>query len=121
MGLKILFLREKNTNNEVAQVKKQKLDTEIAVRDVIPKKEHEIPANVDISTIERLPWVDFKTILDNTDLNKRTQVILDILQNNMPVSGDDICYIYHDQITNTFSIEVDENLDEIQDFIERLY
>ena len=69
------FLKRKNTNNEVAQVKKQKLDTEIAVRDVVPKKEHEIPANVDILTIERLPWVDFKTILDNTDLNKRTQVI----------------------------------------------
>ena len=67
---KNIVLKRKNTNNEVAQVKKQKLDTEIAVRDVLPKKEHEIPANVDISTIERLPWVDFKTILDNTDLNK---------------------------------------------------
>ena len=38
----------------------------------------------------------------------------------MPVSGDDIYYIYHDQKTNTFSIEVDENLDEIQDFIESI-
>ena len=35
----------------------------------------------------------------------------------MLVSGDDIYYIYHDQKTNTFSIEVDENSDEIQDFI----
>ena len=117
---KNIVLKRKNTNNEVAQVKKQKLDTEIAVRDVVPKKEYEIPANVDISTIERLPWVDFKTILHNTDLNKITQVILDILQNNMPVSGDDIYYIYHDQKTNTFSIEVDENSDEIQDFIESI-
>ena len=117
---KNIVLKRKNTNNEVAQVKKQKLDTEIAVRDVLPKKEHEIPANVDISTIERLPWVDFKTILDNTDLNKRTQVILDILQNNMPVYGDDIYYIYHDQKTNTFSIEVDENSNEVQDFIESI-
>ena len=115
---KTIVLKRKNTNNEVAQVKKQKLDTEIAVRGVVPKKEHEIPANADIPTIERLPWVDFKTILDNTDLNKRTQVILDILQNNMPISGDDIYYIYHDQKTNTFSIEVDENSDEIQDFFE---
>ena len=71
-------------------------------------------------TYQLLPWVDFKTILDNTDLNKRTQVILNILQNKMPVSGDDIYYIYHDQKTNTFSIEVDENLDEIQDFIESI-
>ena len=100
--------------------KKKKLDTEIAVSDVVPKKERKIPANVDISTIERLPWVDFKTILDNTDLNKRTQVILDILQSNMPASGDDIYYIYHDQRTNIFSIEVDENSDEVQDFIESI-
>ena len=52
---KNIILKRKNTNNEVAQDKKQKLDTEITVRDVVPKKEHEIPANVDISTIERLP------------------------------------------------------------------
>ena len=117
---KNIVLKRKNTNIEVAQVKKQKLDTEIAVRDVVPKKEHEIPANVGISTIERLPLVDFETILDNTDLNKRTKVILEILQNNMPVSGDDIYYIYHDQKTNTFSIEVDENSDETQDFIESI-
>ena len=117
---KNIVLKRKNTNNEVAQIKKQKLDTEIAVRDVVPKKEREIPANVDISTIDRLTWVDFKTTLDYTDLNKRTQVILDILQSNMPASGDDVYYIYHDQRTNTFSIEVDENSDEMQDFIESI-
>ena len=49
-----IVLKRKNINNEVAQVTKQKLHAEIAVRDVVPKKEHEIPANVDISTIERL-------------------------------------------------------------------
>ena len=38
----------------------------------------------------------------------------------MPASGDDIYYIYHDQKTNTFSIEVDEISDEIQDFIESI-
>ena len=38
----------------------------------------------------------------------------------MPVSGDDIYYIYHDQKRNTFSTEVDENSDEIQDFIESI-
>ena len=107
---KNIVLERKNTNNEVAQIKKQKLDN---CWEVVPKKENEIPANVDISTIEHLPWVDFKTILDNTDLNKRTQDILDILQNNMPASGDDIYYIYHDQKTNTFSIEVDGISDEI--------
>ena len=35
------------------------------------KTEDEIPARVDISTIERLPWVDFNTILDNTKYKKR--------------------------------------------------
>ena len=38
----------------------------------------------------------------------------------MPVSGDDIYYIYHDQKTNTFSIEVDDNSDEIQGLIESI-
>ena len=27
-------------------------------------------------------------------------------------------YIYHEEQTNTFSIEVDENSDELQDFVE---
>ena len=92
----------------------------VKVKDEIVKKENEnnMPASVDISTIRRLPWVDFNTILENTESAQRQQVILDILQNNMPSSGDDIYYIYHDTQTNTFSIEVDESSNEIQDFIE---
>ena len=77
-----------------------------------------MPASVDISTIRPLPWIDFNTVLENTESAQREQVILDILQNNMPSSGDDIYYIYHDTQTNTFSIEVDESSYEIQDFIE---
>ena len=81
------------------------------------KPEWETPATVDISTVRRLPWVDFDTILDNTDDERRQQVILDLLQNNMPDSADDIYYIYHDTKTNTYSIEVNENSEEMQNFI----
>ena len=76
-----------------------------------------MPATVDISTIRRLPWVDFDTILDNTNADRRQQVILDHLQNNMADSADDIYYIYHDEKTNTYSTEVDENSEEVQNFI----
>ena len=49
------------------------------------------PASVDISTMRQMPWVDFATILDNTEVHLREQVILDILQNNLPrYSGDDL-------------------------------
>ena len=58
------------------------------------KLENTLPARVDISTMRRLPWVDFDTISDNTESAQRAQVILDILQNNMPSSGDDMYYIY---------------------------
>ena len=84
------------------------------------KTEDEIPASVDISTIEGLPWVDFNAILDNTEYNKRAEVILDILQNNLPPSENYICYIYHDPKTNAYSIEVDQDSAEIQDFIESI-
>ena len=76
------------------------------------------PASVDISTMRQMPWVDFATILDNTEVHLREQVILDILQNNLPkYSGDDLCYIHHDPENNVFSIKIDETADEIQDFI----
>ena len=78
------------------------------------------PASVDISTIRRLPWIDFTTILDNIDLHQREQVIYDILQNNLPSSGDDIYYIYQDPETNVFSIRTDQSAEEIQDFIESI-
>ena len=133
-----IVFKRKIKNNELAQIKKIKNETDILVRDV-PAMESEptlpaietgatLPAimppstgplaNVDISTMQRLPWVDFKTILDNTESSRREQVMLDILQSNMPSSGDDIYYIDHDPETNTFSIKIDESSDEIQDCIE---
>ena len=78
------------------------------------------PASVDTSTIRRLPWIDFTTILENTDLHQREQVIFDILQNNLPSSGDDIYYIYQDPETNFFIIRTDQSAEEIQDFIESI-
>ena len=86
----------------------------------IKPPEPDILANVDVSTMKRLPWIDFKTVLDNTKSWRREQVILDILQANMPSSGDNIYYIDHDLQTNTWSIKVDESSDEIQDFVESI-
>ena len=45
---------------------------------------------------------------------------MNLLQNNLPASTKDIYYIYHDEETNTFSIEVDEKSEEIQDFVETI-
>ena len=44
-------------------------------------------ATVDAETMQRMPWVDFNVVLDNTEKYKREQVIFDILQANMPNSG----------------------------------
>ena len=146
---KNIVLKRKNTNNEIANVKKRKTETNVTVRGVVPvqhpiyrrlqkilnknlkqakqsvtkelvriKTDDEIPPTVDISTINRLPWVDFDTILDNAEYKRRAEVILNILQNNLPPSENDIYYIYHDPETNTYSIEVDENIHEIQDYIQ---
>ena len=133
-----IVLKRKIKNNELAQIKKIKNETDILVRGV-PAIESELTlpaiesgatlpaimppstgplANVDISTMQSLPWVDFKTVLDNTESSRREQVILDILQSNMPSSDDDVYYIDHDPETNTFSIRIDESSNEIQDFIE---
>ena len=77
-------------------------------------------ATVDVHTIRKLPWVDFSVILRETDAERREQVIMDILQQNLPESND-IYYIYHDQELNTFSIEIDETADIVQDLIEEIY
>ena len=124
-----IVLKRKIKNNELAQIKKIKNETDILVRDV-----HDLPAiesaptlpaimpastgplaNFDISTMQHLPWVDFKTLLDNTESSRREQVIPDILQSNMPSSGDDVYYIDHDPETNTLSIKIDESADDITD------
>ena len=65
-----------------------------------------------------MPWIDFDIILTENDPEKREQVIIDLLQNNMPHDNNQY-YIYHDQETNTFSVELDEDADEIRDLVER--
>ena len=62
-------------------------------------------ATVDAKTMRHMPWADFNVVLDNTEKYKREQVIFDILQANMPNSGDDVYYIYQDPETNVFSIK----------------
>ena len=77
-------------------------------------------ATVDAETMQRIPWVDFNIALDNTEKYNKEQVIFDILQANMPNSGDDIYYVYQDPETNVFSIKADEIAEEIQDFVENI-
>ena len=77
-------------------------------------------ATVDAETMQRMLWVDFNVVLDNTEKYNREQVIFDILQANMSTSGDDIYYIYQDPETNVFSIKTDEIAEEIQDFVENI-
>ena len=72
---------------------------------------------VDAATMRCLPWIDFDSIIDNTESSRRRQIIFDLLQNNLSNSADDIYYIYHDENINTFSTEVDETSEEIQNFI----
>ena len=54
---------------------------------------------VDMATMNRFPWIDFNHILDSTDVSRREEVILDLLQNNIPYS-----FTIHDVNTNVFSI-----------------
>ena len=70
--------------------------------------------------MRRIPWVDFSLILKETDTERREQVIMNILQQNLPESND-VYYIYHDQESTTFSIEVDETEDVGQELIEEIY
>ena len=56
--------------------------------------------------MNKMPWIDFNYILDTTDIDKREDVIFDLLQNNL-LSDNDQYYIYHDIDTNTFSIRED--------------
>ena len=77
-------------------------------------------ATVDAETMQRMPWVDFNVVLDNTEKHNREQVIFDILQANMPNVGDDLYYIYQDPETNVFSIKTDKVADDLQDFVESI-
>ena len=77
-------------------------------------------ASVDAETMQRLPWVDFNVVLDNTDKHNRKQVIFDILQANMKNMGEDLYFIDHDPQTNIFSIKKDENAGDITDLVESI-
>ena len=77
-------------------------------------------ATVDVETVQRMPWVDFNVVLDNTEKYNREQIIFDILQANMPNSGDDIYYVYQDPETHVFSIKTDKIAEEIKDFVENI-
>ena len=68
---------------------------------------------VDIATMKRFPWIDFNYIIDSADVNEREQVIMDLLQKNLPYSDDDRYYIYHEPNTNIFSIEEDVESEDI--------
>ena len=77
-------------------------------------------ASVDINTMRNMPWVDFSVVLRENDAEKREEAIMTLLQNNLP-DDNDRYYIYHDQEANTFSVEVDEDQEELGDLIERIY
>ena len=88
-------------------------DDEPEIADVKPFVNNSGLATVDIHTMRKMPWVDFSIILQENDAERR-----DLLQNNMPDSNGQY-YIYHDQETNTFSVELDEDADKIRDLVER--
>ena len=139
---KNLVLKRKRPQDESVAVKKYIAGSDINARSVwdvalpIPKdevveidegdgEEEDIKPNingdslatVDINTMCKMPWVDFSIVLRENDAERREQAIMKLLQNNMPDNNDQ-CYIYHDQETNTFSAELDENAEEVQDIIE---
>ena len=87
---------------------------------LIPPSSSRPLATVDAETMQRMPWVDFNVVLDNTEKHNREQVIFDILQANMPNVVDDLYYIYQDPETNVFSIKTDEVADDLQDFVESI-
>ena len=61
--------------------------------------------------MRKMPWVDFSIVLRENNAERRQQAIMELLQNNMPDNNDQY-YIYHDQETNSFSVELDENAGE---------
>ena len=95
-------------NDEVIEIESDSDVEEII--DVKPYINQSGLATVDINTMKKMPWVDFNIILTENDAERREQVIMDLLQNNMPHDNDQY-YIYHDQESNTFSVELDEDAD----------
>ena len=95
-------------NDEVIEIESDSDVEEII--DVKPYINQSGLTTVDINTMKKMPWVDFNIILTENDAERREQVIMDLLQNNMPHDNDQY-YIYHDQESNTFSVELDEDAD----------
>ena len=140
---KNLVLKRKRPQDESATVKKYIAGTDINARSVwdvaLPIQDEVIEINeeggeeedikpdinsdglatVDIHTMHKMPWVDFSIVLRENNAERREQAIMELLQNNMPDNNDQY-YIYPDQETNTFSVELDENAEEVQDFIENI-
>ena len=96
------------------------IEPPLALPALMPPSSSRPLATVDAETMQRMPWVDFNVVLDNTEKHNREQVIFDILQANMPNVGDDLYYIYQDPETNVFSIKTDEVADDLQDFVESI-
>ena len=140
---KNLVLKRKRPQDESATVKKYIAGTDINARSVwdvaLPIQDEVIEINeeggeeedikpdinsdglatVDIHTMHKMPWVDFSIVLRENNAERREQAIMELIQNNMPDNNDQY-YIYPDQETNTFSVELDENAEEVQDFIENI-
>ena len=103
-------LIEPDKGRQIRLVKSRQIDlTSLDDADMKPriKGEWDQLPTVDIATMNRFPWIDFNHMLDSTDVNRREDVIMDLLQSNTPYSDDDRYYIYHDANTNVFSIEED--------------
>ena len=88
--------------------------------DIKPFGNQEGLTTVDIHTMRKMPWIDFSVILRENEAEKREELIMTLLQNNMP-DDNDRYYIYHDQETNTFSVKLDEDAEEVRDLIEGIY
>ena len=108
------LLATDNSSDLPALMSSSELPTLMSSSDAMPL------VSVDAETMRRMPWIDFNIMLDNTEQTNREQVILDILQNNMPNIGDDMYYIDRDPETNVFSIKTDHLAEEIQDFTESI-
>ena len=75
---------------------------------------------VDIATVSSFPWIDFNHVLDSTDVTKREEAILDILQNSLPPSENDRYYNFHDTNTNVSSIEEDPFTEDIDKLVTQI-
>ena len=72
-----LILKRKIPKNDAVNIKKIKNETKVTVRDVVPLVEEIGPMHsVDVNTMRMLPWIDFNTIIRETEVDRKTQVIM---------------------------------------------